>query len=148
MALSAETVRKRRSLDQARKGYAAVKTSTTIYKGALVSRQESDGLIVPASAATGEAFAGVSVSDTCTGASDGSVYCEFMWGHEELITAKTALTTTYLNCEVVAFDDDQVTVVTAVSTAKRAFVGYATEFDSSGNCWVKVDPTSGQKTAP
>lgn len=144
MALSAGTVRKRRHLDQQRKGSGTVATSTTIYQGALVSARESDGLIVPASAATGETFVGISVSQTKTATET----VEFVWNHTELITAKTALTTTYRYCQVVAFDDDQVTTITAVSSAKRAYVGYAEEFDSDGNAWVHVDPTSGQKTAP
>ena len=67
MALSAETVRKRRSLDQMRKGYGTVATSTTIYKGAIVLKRESDGLLIAPTAATGTAgaaFVGISVSDT------------------------------------------------------------------------------------
>lgn len=150
MALSADTVRKRRSLDQQRLGNAQVTTSVTIYKGSLVLITEGTGFARLPVSTTGLAaavFAGVA-QEQSVGVAAGTVNVDYAWGHEELITALTALTTTYRMCQVLAYDDDQVTTITAISAAKRNYVGYAVDFDSSGNAWCLIDPTAGQRTAP
>lgn len=150
MALSAATARKRRSLHLAEKGSGAVKTSTTVYQGSLVSVVEATGRIAPAaSGASGVGAAVVGVAlETKTGDAAGTVTVEYMFGHQELFTARTALTTTYRMCNVAASDDDQVTTLSAAGTAaQRQIAGTAVDFDSSGNAWVWIAHFS-SKSAP
>lgn len=146
MALSAATARKRRSLHLLEKGYAAVATGSTVYQGSLVSLVESSGRLKATSATAGEAFVGV-CAETATGNTAGTVYANYEYGHVELITAKTALTTTYLMCNACGADDDNVTTLSAISAAKRAVIGQIVEFDSSGNAWVWIGHYS-TKSAP
>lgn len=151
MALSADTSRNRRALHKAVRGSAAIKTSTTIYNGSLVSIVESTGRLTTSTTATGAAFVGVAdfrgTEDALTGNTAGTVSAEYIFGHEELFTAATALTTTYRMCNVVAQDDDTVTTGSSVSSAKRQWVGMAVDFNSDGDAWVWVGHF-GKKDAP
>ena len=138
MALSAETPRKQRSLHLAERGNGAVKTGEVIYKGALISVVESTGRLTATAGGTGTAFVGVA-QETATGNTAGTVKADYMFGHQELITAKTALTTTYRMCNVALSDDDSVTTLSAAGTAGvRQIAGTAVDFDSDGNAWVWI----------
>lgn len=147
MAITASKQRKTRNLEAMRKGYGAVKTSVAIVQGALVSVVEATGRLTNASNATAATFVGVAL-ESGTGNAGGTVGIEYGWNHEELITAKTALTTTYRMCNVAAFDNDQVTTLSAAGTAAvRQYVGVAVDFDSAGDAWVWIG-ASAVKSAP
>ncbi len=146
MALTANRANKVRALEQARYGYGTVATGSVIFQGALLSKVETSGLITLASSATGETFIGVAL-DAGTGVAAGTVKIAYRYNHEEKFTPKTALTKSYIGCAVVAFDDEKPTTASAISAAKRAFVGVATDFESDGSVWVWIRQDS-QKLTP
>lgn len=137
-ALSAGTVRERRGVDRAMKGYGVVASGEIIYPGALVSRSETAGTLISSTstaASAGHAFVGVYVGDKVATAGD---TIEYMFGHQELFACESALDG-LVGISCVAEDDNTVTTEADVGTAaNRQYVGMVLEAPATGSVWVWV----------
>lgn len=146
-ALSANTARKRKSLQLAEHDSRAAKTSATVYQGSLVSVVESTGRAKAAAAAAGETFLGVS-EHQATGNTSGTTSVRFLYGHAELLAAATALTKSFIGCNVAVSDDNTVTTVAGAGTAGvQVRVGELLDVPSANKAWVWIRHFS-QKDAP
>lgn len=155
MALSANTARRRRNVTQMRRGSITVKTSAVVYNGSLLVQVESTGRgkAAATSGATGETFVGIAELDpwvaSVTGNTAGTVTVNYVFNHQEEITARTALTKAYVGCTVFLSDDDRVTTGTAAGTAtlQNAVGEFVSQSSTSGKAWVWVRKF-GSKSAP
>lgn len=141
-ALAAETSRRTRDEDQNWVGIGTVKTSVTIYKGAMVMIVESTGRLTNAAATAAHSDVVGIATETAIGNTGGTVKCEYMFGHAERIATKTALTRAFITTEALVADNDTATT-TAVGTAGvRIGIGIIEEFDGAGGsggfCWIRI----------
>jgi len=131
-ALSAKRVTKSRGIT--RKTRYLMKASTTCYAGGMVCL-DSDGLAIPAAAASGnKAVVGVAAA-TVTSAASGSYYVEALEG--EFNFAADTLQQEDVGAMVYA-DDDQTIDETQASNAPVA--GRLIEYVSATEGWVRIGP--------
>lgn len=151
MALSADKIRKTRGQPLGEERI-AIKTSATLYVGSLVGRVESTGRAKAAAAATSERLAGLCVklegdSGVGTGVGDtsGTEYAIVQYGHEALVTIKTAVrTNTSLGLNLFIADDDQVGGTAVGTAATRNPAGELTAFEASDKStgWIALRRSS------
>lgn len=143
MAITADKIRKARTLGQKVVEVGTVKTAATVYIGGLVSYQATGRLAAAANAANAT-FAGVveevinetgSPLSAITGNTAGTVKVRYSYGHEVLVTIATVLrTTTSIGKECFAKDNDTVTDTTGAGTAGvRVRVGVLTDTSITSN---------------
>ena len=147
-AVTADQVPTVRSIQNATEDTRPIKTSVTVYVGALVNFT-TIGRLTDAAAAASVTFAGelieiINESGTIvaagTGNSAGTVKGRFRYGHEMLLNVKTS-TRTYSNYGKSVLIADNVTVAgTSVGTAGlRVVAGTLTEFGSTtATGWVRL----------
>lgn len=123
----------------------AVRTGQVIYEGSMVAIVTTTGrLTVADNVATVKDCIGIATQKV-TGTTGGTVTCEFMTGHIELMNAATAVTSAYIGCDVCAMDDDAVSTGSAAGTAAlRCRVGKVLSLPSANKAWVWIGNFAGR----
>lgn len=157
MALSADKIRKTRGTPLGEERI-AIKTGATLYVGSLAGRVEATGRAKAAAAATTERFVGLvtrlegsSGVGTGVGDTSGTEYAIVQYGHEALVTIKTAIrTNTSLGFNVFVADDDQAGGTAVGTAATRNAIGELTAFEASDKStgWVALRRSSPSGNIP
>lgn len=135
-ALSSATGRLTRNVANKKFHEYVVGTSATIYAGSLVAVDTSTGRAVAATAAASRKFLGLS-EETKTGDTGGTVRCRVVWNCEAKVTGATALTQAYIGSNVAISDDNTVTTMSAISSAKQVRAGELVSITGT-DAWVSL----------
>lgn len=133
--IAAGAQRKARNLAGKRIYEITVGTSSTILKGALVSLKASTQRVINATKSTATLSKCIGVAeDTVTQSASSTKKIKIGAGYEALFSVATSMSS-YVGCNAGVVDNNTVTRLSSISTAKIIRVGMVTEIDG-GAAWV------------